>query len=1170
MQNKPTFQSIRFATMTLFAQSPSNPVGNSAGNAAGHRVAQPPARRASGDAAPVRAHPRQQRGTPAKRLLLVAALCSAYPAYSSALANPVDFISPAPTSPATGPASSVFKGQSANGAVDYARNAAVAEIRVETDRNNLPADGQAAVLVSFKLLDAQGQPLRTSAFVSVEASGGRILQQRAKTDELGPAKLDLDTVTPGSQIKVEQGIGQFWLLAPTSPQNVTLRLTAGAVSAQGELSFVPELRNWLSVGLLEGIVSRNSSNSSGNGANAASRFNDGFEQDISRWSRQFNNGKANYAARAAWFVKGQVAPGTLLTQSYDSDKPVRSRLLRDTNPTDPDAFYPIYGDSALTGFDARSAERFYLRLDQQKNYLLYGDFTTADELKLGNPGGTPLRKLGAYARSATGLRGHYEGENLAANAFAIHDNLKQVIEEYRANGTSGPFAVRNNHAVSNSEKVEIVVRDKNQLDRIVQTIPLTRFDDYSFEPFDGRLLFKQPIASQTPNGDPQSLRITYEVEQGGSKFWVGGVDGQVRLGEHWVLGASAVDDQNPESPYRLQSVAGAFQFGPKTRLVAELAHSDASAWQSGDQVFSTPSGQPGERQTRQSGQARRLEFSHEALTWQTSGFWQRADEGFSNTAAGIGAGRSEAGIKFSGQISDTVKLLAEGLHSKDDLNQARREAERVGLQWTPQPQLTLEVSLAHVKENGTLGNALSLAGNSALPGTNQNPNGGFFGSNSSDSVISPISGTLISQLAATPTNPASPPGAAGPQLDATTVRLGARYKVSEQWSVNGDAEHSVSGEHQRRYGLGSQYQLSERSRAYARYENQTGLGSSYSLNPQQRSTSLVAGVESTYLPGASIFSEYRLRDAISTDYANQRDMQLASGLRNTWNVATGVALNTNAEYLHVLSGSQQKGLALAAGIDYASNPLWKASAKLEWRRLFDNDAAPGDQAQQQWLSTVSYARKLARDWTLLTRNYLLATHNHDDASGKAIGNAWQDRLQFGLAWRPTDHNRFNGLTRYEYKAVHDRAQADGDDYQAHILSNHLDYHPSRPWWMTGRIAAKTVRDNKLPQAEQRYSAVLVGGRVVYDLTENWDLSALGANLRSPQGGTRQYAFGLELGYLLKENLWLSVGHNQRGFSDRDLSGADYTARGSYLRLRFKFDETLFSAKDKNVNRALAR
>ena len=44
-----------------------------------------------------------------------------------------------------------------------------------------------------------------------------------------------------------------------------------------------------------------------------------------------------------------------------------------------------------------------------------------------------------------------------------------------------------------------------------------------------------------------------------------------------------------------------------------------------------------------------------------------------------------------------------------------------------------------------------------------------------------------------------------------------------------------------------------------------------------------------------------------------------------------------------------------------------------------------------------------------------------------------------------------------------------------------------------------------------------------------------------------------------------------GFNaDRDLAANDYTQRGFYLRLRFKFDETLFKSGDREINRSLDR
>jgi hypothetical protein len=99
---------------------------------------------------------------------------------------------------------------------------------------------------------------------------------------------------------------------------------------------------------------------------------------------------------------------------------------------------------------------------------------------------------------------------------------------------------------------------------------------------------------------------------------------------------------------------------------------------------------------------------------------------------------------------------------------------------------------------------------------------------------------------------------------------------------------------------------------------------------------------------------------------------------------------------------------------------------------------------------------------------------------------------------------------------------------------------------------------------------MLAGRLVYDITEHWDFG-LAAAIQMGQNGARQHAAGVEVGYLLKQNLWLSAGVNFTGFTaDRDLAANDYTQRGFYLRLRFKFDETLFKGDSRDVNRSLDR
>ena len=93
-------------------------------------------------------------------------------------------------------------------------------------------------------------------------------------------------------------------------------------------------------------------------------------------------------------------------------------------------------------------------------------------------------------------------------------------------------------------------------------------------------------------------------------------------------------------------------------------------------------------------------------------------------------------------------------------------------------------------------------------------------------------------------------------------------------------------------------------------------------------------------------------------------------------------------------------------------------------------------------------------------------------------------------------------------------------------------------------------------------AGLFASRIILDVSSKFDVSAMAGVMVSPEDNVRDEVYGVEVGYLVKENVWLSLGHNFSGFYDRDLSGRDPTQSGWYIRMRMKFDEKLLkSAED---------
>lgn len=1051
----------------------------------------------------------------------------------------------------------VLFGQPGN--VDYSVNAPVARVVVEVDRDGVPADGQSAVHVVVQLHDADGQPLAGEAFATIEHSGGRIKLPDGRTDEFGPGRLDADRATPGIQLPVRDGRAEFELLAPHDPQDVLLRVTAGGYSAEGVVGFVPEMRELIATGLIEGVINFRRKGNSGLITN--SQHGDGFEREIRRWERQFNNGKANGAARTAFFVKGTIKGEYLLTAAYDSDKEVRARLLRDIQPEE---FYPVYGDASLRGFDARSAERLYVRVDKGRSYLLYGDFQTGDNLatQSGADFGAQAapRVLGTYNRTATGLGWHFENGRVRGNVFAMDDSLRQVIEELPSSG-SGPYGLRNNEVLEGSERVEVVVRDRNQPSRIVSVRPLARLVDYSFEPFSGRVLLANFLPAFDADLNPVSLRITYEVDQGTEKFLVLGADAQLRVGERGEVGGSYVDDRNPFAAFEMGSVNFGYRLGDNTWFAVEGARTRSEVNTNSINQYGSPALQGLSGLVE--GDAWRAEFGHAGERFDLRMFAGRSDPEFNNQASPLYGGRGEYSLLARYRLGGRVELYVEGLRSEDrNPDGGERESASAGLRLKASDRVTLDFGVRAIRETvgayytwasgGGYGNIGGLSGGYAT-----GSGGGALGFG--QQPLDPLTGLPIISNGTTNDVASSLP--VGTRLSSDMLRIGIGVRASDRFSIGGEIEQDIHGEDRNRIAFGLDYRLFERSRLYGRYEKQTGISGVHGLAEDGREADTVAvGVDTTFLRDTQLFSEYRLRDAIAG-----RDIQAASGIRNQWDIREGLRLDTTLEHTNVISGNVGDSTGVGFGIDYSANPLWRGSIRLEHRISDDIDGTDVDEGYSTTLLQFLAARKLSRDWTLLARNYLLRT-DYDDR-----GDVLQDRFQLGVAYRDTDTNRVNALARYEYKLEKDESGMDAGGFgsstgmevrtRAHIVSAHADWHPSRPWWLTGRIAAKWQEDTfhfaDSGRVDSDFNAVLVSGRVVYDITENWDIGLLGSMFRG-QDGANQYAAGIELGRLLRQNLWLSAGYNATGFrGDDDLSGYEYTQQGFFIRLRFKFDEDLF-------------
>lgn len=1129
----------------------------------------------------------------------------------------------------------------------------IARITVEVDRNDVPADGQSPVKLTIRVFDADNQAVPGETFVNIETSAGRLQLPGAQSDEKGLFPVDLNPLEPGMRVTLNRGRAEVLLLAPPTPQTVSLRVSAGPVQVQGEIDFIPELRDMIAVGFVEGVISLRRDRAL---RLDEARPNDGFEEQIRNWSRTSHDGRRSAAAQSAFFLKGKVRGDALLTMAYDSDHPDNNRLFRDL---DPERWYPVYGDSSLVGFDAQSNSRFYVRLDKDRSYLLYGDIVTgsgfSERAGQGRVARLQRRDLGQYDRALTGVRGHLEGKRGFFDSFAAYDSLRQVVEEFPGRGISGPYTVSNAaHAVLGTEQVVLVTRDRHAPSRILETRPLTRFTDYTFEPFSGRILLNRPVPSLDENLNPMSVRITYEVDQGGEKYWVYGVTGQVQPTESTDVGMSWVKDRNPLAPFEMGSANVGAALGDRGWVRAEIARTKSAPDAIGGHRYNLDPGRQTNSDGKVAGNAWRAEAGYEGERGAIGAFYGQSDAGFNNPASSFAGGQRQAGIEArrilreavvaaeanrraeemaalaaadreAANAGDTpaganahdqhgtfgagtdanpahaetrsqigVAVYTRGNYVEDRQTEAERTQVQAGIQLDLTPRIRVELGANRVDEKvgtsstGGLVTASNLTAPYGVGVVDQGFGGGVYGS--TNSALDPIRGeTLYNTGSGWSTGYGSSVGTglAGVPVEYTAAQIGLSLLPTTSWRIGAEFEQDVSHREHRRAALGTSVKLQEKSRLFGRYEWNTGLSSvatsSTVVDPQTgvrraspyRSNAFIMGVDSEYMEDGNAYSEYRLYDAISA-----RQAQWANGIRNTWRISPKLSLQTGAEHLKVLDGTERNATAITTGLQWKPNGLWQIANRLEWRHTGGprataeaNTTAQADPylgSYDTWLSTVSLSRKLSEDWTALLRNYYLL----NDFDGRAP-KRYENRLQLGLAWRDTETNRTNTLFRYEWwkrrdpvLQTADSTEAVSDGYEKHIASVVSDWHPTRNWWLTGRLAGKRQTDH-FAEGSSSFRAWLAGGRITYGLTERWDISAMVHRMWSPRLNS-QNAAGAEIGYLLTSNLWLSAGYNWTGFRERDLTGSEYTSRGAYLRLRFKFDERLFSGSDPDVNRTLDR
>ena len=301
------------------------------------------------------------------------------------------------------------------------------------------------------------------------------------------------------------------------------------------------------------------------------------------------------------------------------------------------------------------------------------------------------------------------------------------------------------------------------------------------------------------------------------------------------------------------------------------------------------------------------------------------------------------------------------------------------------------------------------------------------------------------------------------------------------------------------------------------------------------------GVTSAPFEGTTLYSRYEIGNAIG-----QHRNMLSIGMKNR--VRLPYDLVGSASYERAKSLGSTLGetptddhTAYSGSLEYLPERPVKASVKAEYGE--DNLTR-----KSNYFAGVDF--RLWSDMSVIGK----WTMGFDHARG---GSGYQDRshLIVGAAYRPVETNWFNLVGKFEWKSDDNRYLAPYNVRRAAIVSFHSFVEPIRRAEFGCKFAYKRgVEESADFHFTTHTYFYLINGR--YNISERFDVGGEYRLMRQKEARDWLIGYNLEVGTILMNNLRVAAGYNFKGYKEQDLIDYSLWSKGPFIRMSYKFDETL--------------
>ncbi len=383
----------------------------------------------------------------------------------------------------------------------------------------------------------------------------------------------------------------------------------------------------------------------------------------------------------------------------------------------------------------------------------------------------------------------------------------------------------------------------------------------------------------------------------------------------------------------------------------------------------------------------------------------------------------------------------------------------------------------------------------------------------------------------------------GQKLDSNLAEAGVSKKFGNvtlrangSFELSGDAE---SVDYPATTVIGADYRIRQGVDLFAEYEQASGplldtsmsrLGVKASPWSRAQINSSVTSEKTEY--GPRLFSNVGLIQGFQLSERWVVDVGLDQA-----NTIADASIRQFDPARELVSGSLSDDFtAVFVGAVYTAD-LWSANSRIEYR---NSDSEQRKSLLSGWYREPSLGHGMSAGLTMFTS---------ENISGTNMSAA---DLKFGWAWRKAD-SRWSFLNRIDLVFENTELLLQKEESQRLINNFNANRRISARTQLSLQYAFKLVKTMFDTQEFSGYTD-LMGIDFRRGFKTKWDWGTHASAYHSYDAGTFDYGFGLDVGFNVRDNLWVTVGYNIAGFHDSDFAAARYTAEGPYVQISMKADQ----------------